>query len=64
MAPRRLRLDAELVRRGLARSRDHAAELIGDGRVSVAGARATKAATAVTTDVALVVTADPAIPGG
>ena len=64
MAPRRLRLDAELVRRGLARSRDHAAELIADGRVSVAGARATKPATAVTTDVALVVAADPAIPGG
>jgi 23S rRNA (cytidine1920-2'-O)/16S rRNA (cytidine1409-2'-O)-methyltransferase len=64
VAPRRLRLDAELVRRGLARSRDHAAELIADGRVTVAGARATKAATAVTTDVALVVAADPAIPGG
>jgi 23S rRNA (cytidine1920-2'-O)/16S rRNA (cytidine1409-2'-O)-methyltransferase len=64
VAPRRLRLDAELVRRGLARSRDHAAELISDGRVSVAGARATKPATAVTTDVALVVAADPAIPGG
>jgi 23S rRNA (cytidine1920-2'-O)/16S rRNA (cytidine1409-2'-O)-methyltransferase len=62
--PRRLRLDAELVRRGLARSRDHAAELIADGRVRVAGARATKAATGVSTDVALVVTADPAIPGG
>ena len=30
--PRRLRLDAELVRRGLARSRDHAAELITGGR--------------------------------
>ena len=64
MPPRRLRLDAELVRRGLARSRDQAAELIADGRVRVGGARATKAATAVTTDVALVVTADPAIPGG
>jgi 23S rRNA (cytidine1920-2'-O)/16S rRNA (cytidine1409-2'-O)-methyltransferase len=64
VAPRRLRLDAELVRRGLARSRDHAAELISDGRVRVAGARATKPATAVTTDVALVVAADPAIPGG
>jgi 23S rRNA (cytidine1920-2'-O)/16S rRNA (cytidine1409-2'-O)-methyltransferase len=62
--PRRLRLDAELVRRGLARSRDHAAELIADGRVRVAGARATKPATGVTTDVALVVTADPDIPGG
>lgn len=64
MAPRRLRLDAELVRRGLARSRDHAAELIADGRVTVSGARATKGATAVTTDVAIVVTADPGIPGG
>ena len=64
MAPRRLRLDAELVRRGLARSRDHAAELIADGRVSVAGTRAAKPATAVTTDVALVVRADPEIPGG
>jgi 23S rRNA (cytidine1920-2'-O)/16S rRNA (cytidine1409-2'-O)-methyltransferase len=64
VAPRRLRLDAELVRRGLARSRDHAAVLIADGRVSVSGTRATKAATGVTTDVALVVAADPAIPGG
>jgi 23S rRNA (cytidine1920-2'-O)/16S rRNA (cytidine1409-2'-O)-methyltransferase len=62
--PRRLRLDAELVRRGLARSRDHAAELVAEGRVSVSGARATKAATAVTTDVALVVAADPALKGG
>jgi 23S rRNA (cytidine1920-2'-O)/16S rRNA (cytidine1409-2'-O)-methyltransferase len=57
--PRRLRLDAELVRRGLARSREHAAELVGAGRVSVAGAVATKAATGVTTDVALVVREDP-----
>jgi 23S rRNA (cytidine1920-2'-O)/16S rRNA (cytidine1409-2'-O)-methyltransferase len=64
VAPRRLRLDAELVRRGLARSRDHAAELIADGRVSVGGARATKPATAVTTDAAVVVRADPGIPGG
>jgi 23S rRNA (cytidine1920-2'-O)/16S rRNA (cytidine1409-2'-O)-methyltransferase len=64
VAPRRLRLDAELVRRGLARSRDHAAELIADGRVSVSGARATKPATAVSTDVAVVVAADPGIPGG
>jgi 23S rRNA (cytidine1920-2'-O)/16S rRNA (cytidine1409-2'-O)-methyltransferase len=64
VAPRRLRLDAELVRRGLARSRDHASELIAAGRVSVAGATATKPATAVTTDVALVVAPDPGIPGG
>jgi 23S rRNA (cytidine1920-2'-O)/16S rRNA (cytidine1409-2'-O)-methyltransferase len=64
MAPRRLRLDAELVRRGLARSRDHAAELVADGRVTVGGAVATKPATAVTTDVALVVRPDPGIRGG
>jgi len=57
--PRRLRLDAELVRRGLARSRDHAAELVAAGRVSVSGGTATKAATAVTTDVAIVVREDP-----
>lgn len=55
MPPRRLRLDAELVRRGLARSREHASELIADGRVTVAGARATKPATAITTDAAVVV---------
>jgi 23S rRNA (cytidine1920-2'-O)/16S rRNA (cytidine1409-2'-O)-methyltransferase len=60
--PRRLRLDAELVRRGLARSRDHAAELISAGRVLVAGTSATKAATGVTTDVALVVRENPSRP--
>jgi len=57
--PRRLRLDAELVRRGLARSREHASELINAKRVKVAGAVATKAATGVSTDVALVVLEDP-----
>lgn len=57
--PRRLRLDAELVRRGLARSREHASELIAAKRVKVAGAVATKAATGVGTDVALVVVPDP-----
>lgn len=62
MPPRRLRLDAELVRRGLARSRDHAAELIAGGRVTVQGQKATKAATAVTTDADLVVRADPEKP--
>jgi 23S rRNA (cytidine1920-2'-O)/16S rRNA (cytidine1409-2'-O)-methyltransferase len=56
--PRRLRLDAELVRRGLARSREHASELIGHRRVKVAGVVATKPATGVTTDVALVVDQD------
>lgn len=59
MPPRRLRLDAELVRRGLARSRDHAAELVASGRVTVSGGTAVKAATAVTTDVAIVVREDP-----
>ncbi|MGH8824169.1 MAG: TlyA family RNA methyltransferase [Jiangellaceae bacterium] len=46
MPPRR-RLDAELVRRGLARSREQAAALIADGRVSVAGMVASKSATGV-----------------
>lgn len=55
---RRLRLDAELVRRGLARSREHAGELIGSGAVKVAGMPATKAATGVTTDQAIVVRED------
>jgi 23S rRNA (cytidine1920-2'-O)/16S rRNA (cytidine1409-2'-O)-methyltransferase len=57
--PRRLRLDAELVRRGLARSREHASDLISAKRVKVAGVVATKPATGVGTDVALVVVADP-----
>jgi 23S rRNA (cytidine1920-2'-O)/16S rRNA (cytidine1409-2'-O)-methyltransferase len=57
--PRRLRLDAELVRRGLARSREHAAELIAARRVKVAGVVATKPATGVTTDVAVLVAEDP-----
>jgi 23S rRNA (cytidine1920-2'-O)/16S rRNA (cytidine1409-2'-O)-methyltransferase len=52
---RRLRLDAELVRRGLARSREHASTLIDEGLVKVAGSVATKAATGVTTDQAIVV---------
>lgn len=47
------------MRRGLARSRDHASELIAAKRVKVAGAVATKPATGVTTDVALVVLGDP-----
>jgi 23S rRNA (cytidine1920-2'-O)/16S rRNA (cytidine1409-2'-O)-methyltransferase len=41
------RLDAELVRRGLARSREQAGELVAAGRVSVSGRPAAKAATQV-----------------
>lgn len=54
---RRVRLDAELVRRGLARSRDQASELIAEGKVKVAGMVAHKAATQVTTDQAILVSA-------
>jgi 23S rRNA (cytidine1920-2'-O)/16S rRNA (cytidine1409-2'-O)-methyltransferase len=53
----RRRLDAELVRRGLARSREHATELISEGRVRVGGQRAGKAATQVETGAAIVVDA-------
>jgi 23S rRNA (cytidine1920-2'-O)/16S rRNA (cytidine1409-2'-O)-methyltransferase len=59
---RRLRLDAELVRRSLARSRDEARTLIEAGRVSVNGHRASKPATAVSTDADLVVRPDPDAP--
>jgi 23S rRNA (cytidine1920-2'-O)/16S rRNA (cytidine1409-2'-O)-methyltransferase len=52
---RRIRLDTELVRRGLARSREHAAGLIADGRVAVAGQTAAKPATQVGQDAAIAV---------
>ena len=55
---RRARVDAELVRRGLARSRQQAAELIGAGRVSIDGMPAVKPATAVA------VTANLTVEGG
>lgn len=51
----RRRLDAELVRRGMARSREQAVELIAAGRVSVGGQLAGKAATQVETSSAIVV---------
>lgn len=51
---RRARLDAELVRRGLARSRQEAADAIAAGRVLVGGSVATKAATQVDPAVAVV----------
>lgn len=44
---RRTRLDTELVRRGLARSRQQAAELVAAGQVRVRGLRAAKPATLV-----------------
>jgi 23S rRNA (cytidine1920-2'-O)/16S rRNA (cytidine1409-2'-O)-methyltransferase len=52
---RRLRLDAELVRRGLARSREQAADLIAAGRVAVAGQTAAKPASQVAIDAAITV---------
>jgi 23S rRNA (cytidine1920-2'-O)/16S rRNA (cytidine1409-2'-O)-methyltransferase len=59
----RSRLDAELVRRGLARSREQAAELISVGRVAVAGQTATKAATQVARDSPIMVAGADADPG-
>ena len=58
----RRRLDAELVRRSLARSREHASQLIAAGRVTVGGATATKAATQVETSAAVVVAKDDTEP--
>ncbi len=60
--PRRARLDAELVRRKLARSREHASQLIAAGRVTVGGAVATKPATQVETSAAVVVIEDDSDP--
>jgi len=57
----RRRLDAELVRRRLARSRDHARELIAGGSVRVRGSVAAKSATQVEDSDPIVVSApDPA----
>jgi 23S rRNA (cytidine1920-2'-O)/16S rRNA (cytidine1409-2'-O)-methyltransferase len=58
VARRLSRLDAELVRRGLARSREQAAALIEAGRVEVHGVVATKAATGVGAEASLRVRAD------
>lgn len=52
---KRSRLDAELVRRGHARSRGHAAEIIENGFVLVSGMAASKAATQIGTDQPIVV---------
>ncbi|MFY1620878.1 TlyA family RNA methyltransferase [Micromonospora sp. WMMD736] len=57
---RRNRLDAELVRRGLARSREQAAALVDAGRVQLRGVQARKAAAMVDpADPLLVTGADP-----
>ncbi|MDX3074976.1 TlyA family RNA methyltransferase [Streptomyces sp. MI02-7b] len=58
----RRRLDAELVRRNLARSREHAGQLIAAGRVTVGGTTATKSATQVETSAAVVVAEDGSDP--
>lgn len=55
---KRARLDAELVRRGLAPSRERAAGLIASGRVHVGGRPAEKAATQVESGAAIVVRTD------
>ncbi|MFI6603126.1 TlyA family RNA methyltransferase [Nonomuraea sp. NPDC050536] len=56
---RRIRLDNELVRRGLARSREQAQQLIEAGRVTVGGQAAGKPATQVDTAAAIVVAESP-----
>ncbi|OBJ72601.1 TlyA family RNA methyltransferase [Mycobacterium sp. 1274756.6] len=55
---RRSRVDVELVRRGLARSRQQAAELISAGKVSIDGMPAVKAATAVDLTAQLTIATD------
>lgn len=57
------RLDTELVRRGLARSRRHAGELIAAGRVTVDGSAVDRSAVQVTDERQVAVRADDADPG-
>ncbi|MGF0116537.1 TlyA family RNA methyltransferase [Promicromonospora sp. Marseille-Q5078] len=57
------RTDSELVRRGLARSRRQAVELIGAGRVRLGDRLVTKASTVVPEGAAMTVLADPHDPG-
>jgi 23S rRNA (cytidine1920-2'-O)/16S rRNA (cytidine1409-2'-O)-methyltransferase len=61
--PRRTRLDAELVRRGLARSRQQAADYVTAGRVRVGGQVAAKPATQVETSAAITIVEDETDPG-
>jgi 23S rRNA (cytidine1920-2'-O)/16S rRNA (cytidine1409-2'-O)-methyltransferase len=63
MARRVQRLDAELVRRGLARSREHAVDLIAADRVEVRGVVARKPATGVESETPVRVLPDAADPG-
>lgn len=63
MARRVQRLDAELVRRGLARSREQASELIAAGRVEVRGVLAAKPATGVDANTPVRLLADDNDPG-
>jgi 23S rRNA (cytidine1920-2'-O)/16S rRNA (cytidine1409-2'-O)-methyltransferase len=62
VAVRRARLDAELVRRGLARSREQAAEFVAAGLVTVGGQAAAKPATQVELGAAIQVRAREAGP--
>lgn len=57
MVPQRRRLDAELVRRKIARSREQAVEMIKSGRVTVGGFAATKPSSVVEPDVSIKVEA-------
>ena len=58
MAPKRTRLDAELVRRKMARSREQAQAWIKEGRVQVGGFTATKPATVVEPEASIKVNTD------
>ena len=58
MAPKRTRLDAELVRRKIARSREQAQSWIKEGRVQVGGFTATKPATVVEPEASIKVNTD------
>ena len=63
MPARIQRLDAELIRRGLARSREQASALIASGRVEVRGVLATKPASGVDHDTPIRVQQDDDDPG-
>jgi 23S rRNA (cytidine1920-2'-O)/16S rRNA (cytidine1409-2'-O)-methyltransferase len=60
---RKARLDTELVRRGLARSRAQALDLIESGQVTVSGQAAVKAATVVGVDAPIAIARPGADPG-